>query len=174
MSERTPSVPGSVRENDADVRAFVTEHGIRTALDVGPGRGTYSRILSDLIPVMDAVEVWRPYIGRYQLYDKYRTVTLGDVRDHGKFDYDLVIFGDVLEHMPREDALAVWTRAGGSARFTLMSVPIICYPQGALKGNPHEVHVQEHLTPDDVRRDYGPFVLDRAYEITGTFIRQWR
>jgi predicted TPR repeat methyltransferase len=167
-------MPGSARENDADVRAFAAEHEITTVLDVGPGIGTYADLLDDLVPVIDAVEVWQPYIAEFDLPGKYRRVIHGDVRAHAEFDYDLIVFGDVLEHMSRDDALTVWKTAGQAARYGLISVPIVHYPQDAWGGNPHEAHVQEDLIPDDIRADYGPFVFERLYEVTGTFIREFR
>jgi hypothetical protein len=65
-----------------------------------------------------------------------------------------------------------WNRARQTAKYVMMSVPIIHYPQGPEKGNPHEVHVQEHLTPNMIRDDYGPFVADWCYKVTGTFIAE--
>lgn len=165
-------MPGSIRENDDDLREFVSRNGISTVLDVGPGRGTYARVLAPLSLTMDAVEIWQPYIARYQLRSKYRIVTVRDIRKWRKFDYDLVIFGDVLEHMTRAEALVVWARAKSQARWVMMSVPIIHYPQEASHGNPHEEHVQEHMQPADIRADYGPFVADWTYEVTGTFIAE--
>lgn len=167
-------MPGSRRENDADVIAFVKEKGIRTILDVGPGRGTYSRILRDTVPHIDALEVWAPYITTYRLREQYCNVYLGDMRRWERWNCDLVIFGDCLEHVSREEAIAVWNRAGEQATYGLISTPIVHYPQGALKGNPHEIHIQEDQTPDDIRRDYGPFIVDKVYQVTGTFIREFR
>lgn len=166
-------MPGSVRENDADVIEFVKANGIRTILDVGPGRGTYSRILRDYVYHMDALEVWRPYIAKYRLREQYCRVLIGDMRGWERFNYDLVIFGDCMEHVTRDEAIKVWETAAGQAKFGMISTPLVHYPQGALKGNPHEVHVQEDQTPEDIRRDFGPFVLDRVYEITGTFIKEF-
>jgi hypothetical protein len=167
-------MPGSVRENDTDLREFVLKHSIRTVLDVGPGRGTYSKVLRGLMLTIDAVEIWRPYIRRYDLPRQYRKVIHGDIRDEPIYggEYDLVIFGDVLEHMTRLEALDCWQRARLAARYVMMSVPIIHYPQRASHGNPYEEHVQEHLTPDIIRDDYGPFVEDWTYEVTGTFIAE--
>jgi len=167
-------MPGSARENDADVKAFVQLYGVNTVLDVGPGKGTYSRVLKNHGLTMDCVEIWEPYVQHYGLCKKYRTVTIGDIRDHDNFDYDLVIFGDVLEHMSREDALKVWERASRDAHYGLISVPIIHYPQGETFGNPYEEHIQDHLHPEEIRKDYGPFILDRCYEVTGTFIKDFR
>lgn len=169
-------MPGSVRENDALVREFVKTHGIYRILDVGAGSGTYARLLADLDLEIDAIEVWKPYISDYNLEMWYRYVYNHDVRDtdvlksFGK-TYDLVIFGDILEHMSEEDAVRVWSEAG-SARWRMASVPIIHYPQGAEFGNPYEVHVQEHLTEQKMNELFGPFDYGEVYDITGTFIKR--
>lgn len=168
-------MPGSVRENDADVIAFVKENGIEKVLDVGAGKGTYSDLLRLHVDSIDAVEIWTPYIEQFDLRQKYDSVRVQDAREvhPSQFGgYDLVVFGDILEHMSREDSLRVWKNSS-RARFGLISVPIIHYPQGAEFGNPYEEHVQEHLHPEDIRADYGPFVLDREYEVTGTFIKDF-
>jgi hypothetical protein len=69
--------------------------------------------------------------------------------------------------------MAMWQEASRIAHWGLISVPIIHYPQGAEYGNPYEVHVQDHLHPEDLRRDYGPFTYEVEYEITGTFIKKF-
>lgn len=169
-------MPGSIRENDRDVLEFVIENGIKTILDVGAGKGTYCRILHRVHGVtIDAVEIWEPYIDHYALRSRYREVFVTDARDlpPEAFAYDLVIFGDVLEHLSRPDALALWKQAAKSAAFGLISVPIIHYPQGEEWGNPYEVHQQEHLTPEQVREDYGPFYREWLYEVTGTFVAKF-
>lgn len=169
-------MPGSARENDVLVREFVKTHGIYRILDVGAGSGTYARLLADLDLEIDAIEVWKPYISDYNLEMWYRYVYNNDVRDtnilkeFGK-TYDLIIFGDILEHMSEEDAVRVWNEAG-SARWRMASVPIIHYPQGAEFGNPYEVHVQEHLTEQKMNELFGPFDYSEVYDITGTFIKR--
>jgi hypothetical protein len=174
-------MPGSIRENDTFVRHFVAENNIGLVLDVGTGQGTYSDLLKNQVEVIDGIEVWKPYIEQYDLNAKYDALWEMDAR---KFDfspdsnglgdpYDLVIFGDVLEHMTREESMALWYRAGKHARYCMLSVPIVHYPQGAEFGNPHEVHVQEHLTPEAIRADYGPFEAEALYNYTGTFIRRF-
>lgn len=169
-------MPGSIRENDSDLRDWVKRTGIETVLDIGPGRGTYARVLKGLDLTMDCIEVWHPYVRKYLLEAKYHRVMIADVRAvaASRFAYDLVIFGDVLEHMSRDAAMDVWKRASMRARYGLISVPIIHYPQGPSHGNPYEEHVQDHLTPTDIRKDYGPFIEDWTYEVTGTFIKDFR
>lgn len=167
-------MPGSIRENDEDVQQFALANRIERVLDVGPGKGTYSRLLRKLVQRIEAVEIWMPYVERFDLLSQYDLVHIADIRDWGGWEeYDLVVFGDVLEHMTAESAQEVWAKAGAHSRYTLMSVPVIHYPQGESHGNPYEAHVQEHLQPEAIRRDYGPFILDKVYRKTGTFIREW-
>ena len=113
-------------------------------LDVGPGLGRYRDLIGDdLVAEWWAVEVWAPYVERYALAERYDHVIVEDVR---AFDwpttFDLVILGDVLEHMPRSDALQVWGQARAHARNVLLSLPIVPYPQATEEGNPYEAHVE--------------------------------
>jgi predicted TPR repeat methyltransferase len=170
-------MPGSARENDQFVIDFVRKHDIHTALDVGCGKGTYSQLLREHTDVMDGIEIWQPYIDEFDLHNQYDILFTGDARTEilktrDKW-YDLVIFGDILEHMTRNESMAMWQEASRIAHWGLISVPIIHYPQGAEYGNPYEVHVQDHLHPEDLRRDYGPFTYEVEYEITGTFIKKF-
>lgn len=168
-------MPHSARENDADVLDFVFGHSIEKVLDVGAGSGTYGKMLKNNVTEIFGVEVWEPYIDEYSLNDVYAGVYVQDVREiEPEFfaEFDLVIFGDILEHMTHKEALDVW-EAASTANYGLISVPIIHWPQGEVGGNPYEVHVQEHLTPEAVREDFGPFVVDWVYEMTGTFIKDF-
>lgn len=170
-------MPGSARENDVLVQSFAMSQGINNVLDVGTGKGTYSDLLRMHVETIDGIEVWQPYVDEFDLHNKYDALYVDDARHVFKFlddkEYDLVIFGDILEHMSREDSMALWQQAARVARWGLISVPIIHYPQGAEYGNPYEVHVQDHLHAADLRRDYGPFTYEVEYEITGTFIKQF-
>ena len=170
-------MPGSVRENDTFVREFAYREKIGLMLDIGPGQGTYSDLLHDIVPRRFAIEAWEPYVEEYSLRSKYEAVEVGDARrllsSVQNDSYDLVIFGDVLEHMTEEEALTCWDEASRISQWGLISVPIIHYPQGAEGGNPYEVHVQEHLTPEKVRELFGPFDFEGIYNITGTFVKRF-
>jgi 2-polyprenyl-3-methyl-5-hydroxy-6-metoxy-1,4-benzoquinol methylase len=173
-------MPHSARENNADIEEWVAEHGIQTVLDVGAGSGTYYHLLNHLVTSMDAVEVWAPYVEEFGLRYLYRSVFTEDVRTIGpnptwEWDrYDLIIFGDVLEHMTKNEAAAVWKWAHHVARYGIISVPKVHWPQDAENGNPHEAHDVEHLLPEDIRRWFGPFVLDKDYHFTSTFIKAFQ
>jgi predicted TPR repeat methyltransferase len=170
-------MPGSIRENDDFVVKFVQDKGIDSVLDVGAGKGTYYNLLATYVAVIDGIEIWKPYVDQFDLVNKYDILYVGDARKvltHiADKTYDFIVFGDILEHMSKEDSLTLWQESARVARWGLISVPIVHYPQGAEFGNPYEVHVQDHLHPEDIRRDYGPFETEAIYEITGTFVKRF-
>ena len=177
-------MPHSKRDNDADVIQFVKENDVRTVLDVGVGSGTYSDILRPHVEVIDGIEAWIPYSTEFDLKNKYDEMMYGDIRAYAEFlppivlgsddGYDLIIFGDVLEHMLSHESLAVWKWAAGQAKWGLISVPTVHWPQGAVGGNPYERHLQEHLEVSSIKEEYGPFSHCFEYEQTATFIKDFR
>jgi len=94
-------------------------------LDVGPGWGTYARLLPEYRR-MEAVEVWQPYVDKYALEELYSVVHVGDALpflatcDH----YDLIILGDVLEHFTIADAQLLMERCRTKAKALVVSVLI--------------------------------------------------
>ena len=115
-------------------------------LDVGACNGKWHNLLGDYF-VMDAVEIWPPNIHKYELMKKYRMVFGSDIKFYKYVHYDLIIFGDVLEHMTVEDAQAVVDYARDRCDNMLIAVPFL-YEQGAKNGNPYEIHLQADLTPE--------------------------
>jgi len=150
----------------------IIEMNPSSVLDVGAGRGAYATILYPFLPnlVIDALEVWGPYIEKYGLEKKYRNVYLADAREHDDYGYDLVIFGDILEHMPKEDALSLWDKVSQQANFALISIPIVHMPQDEIDGNPYEVHEEEDWSVESVLAEFKNIVEYRAFTETGVFI----
>ena len=112
----------------------------QTVLDIGAGVGTWHRLRPQ--GTWTAVEIWEPYVHKYGLRNLYDTVILGDARevDLGG-PYDLAIAGDVLEHVPDPEGL--FNRLRSVARYVLVQIPVVHWPQGEVDGNPHEAHVAE-------------------------------
>lgn len=123
-----------------------------TCLDVGACDGKWSDLLEDYL-IMDAVEIFRPYVEENGLFRKYRGVLIGDVIDYRYNWYDLVIFGDVIEHMQVRDAQKVLMYAARHCRDLVVGVPFK-YRQGAINGNPFEEHIQDDLTPELMSERY--------------------
>ena len=127
---------------------------IRRVLDVGAGGGTYVKLLAPFAPGVHwtAVEVWTPYIAEYALDKQYHEVINRDVREMEFVPLapDLVLFGDILEHMTQEAALAAVGKALKAAPYVMISIPIIDYPQHELEGNPFQRHVKEDWSHAEV------------------------
>ncbi|MEI6557411.1 MAG: class I SAM-dependent methyltransferase [Rhodospirillaceae bacterium] len=127
---------------------------IRRVVDVGAGGGTYVKLLAPVAPGVYwiAVEAWTPYIADYALDRQYHEVINQDVREieFAPSAPDLVLFGDILEHMTQEQALAVVGKALASAPYVMISIPIIDYPQHELEGNPFQRHVKEDWSHSEV------------------------
>jgi hypothetical protein len=109
----------------------------RTVLDIGPGAGTWH----NWYPAGEwtGVEIWEPYVERFNLRATYDHIIIGDAQtvDLGG-PYDLGILGDVLEHT--DDPLALYERVRSVCVSVLVQVPLGYWPQGEEEGNPYEVH----------------------------------
>ena len=90
------------------------------------------------------VEIFEPYVDRFGLEEIYDRVIVGNVREE-TFDLspDVVIFGDVLEHMDRFDALSVLKKFFVNSTVCVVSIPIIHFPQGESDGNIYETHLHQ-------------------------------
>ena len=125
-------------------------------LDVGAGCGTYSDLLSGYGYKMDAVEIWKPYIDKYELNKKYGVVynknILGMPAAFYK-KYDFFILGDVLEHLSEMEGQWLITFLGMSKKKFLVAVPYQM-EQDEYEGNKYETHLQPDLTPDIMAERY--------------------
>ena len=96
-------------ENREWVLNKVSQLQPKTVIDVGAGSGTYCRLLRPYVPASyAAIEIYQKNITQYKLRDLYDDVWLDDVRNFKSLEADLIIFGDVLEHMTKEEAIKVW------------------------------------------------------------------
>ena len=129
------------------------------ALDVGACDGKYYDLLGDHF-TMDAVEIFAPNVETHRLREKYRYVFVGDIMDYNyhKGDYDVAIFGDVIEHMTIAEAQHVLEKARKKCKEVIVAVPYM-WPQGALYGNQHERHLQPDLTPELFEKRYPGFTV---------------
>ena len=150
-------MPSSYPDGKDEALAWIQQTFLPTdpILDVGPGAGIWADRLGRVgFRLLDALEIFAPYVDRYSLRALYRAVVIGDVRDFAPFaSYKLVIMGDVLEHLSIADAQAVLGRIQAAGAKVLVSVPWT-YPQGAWGGNEAETHLQDDLTPSVMSTRY--------------------
>jgi hypothetical protein len=152
-------MPTSIAEGkDWSLRLF-EQHKPDTVCDVGPGEGTYAKLFRPAHEGIwwTAIEIHKPYIRRYGLkstktrtmYDEIHNLDARVAPEH-LFHRDLVVYGDILEHMARGDAVDLLRKAEMAGAWNiLVSLPIVEAPQGEVDGNPHEEHVH-HWDADDM------------------------
>jgi cyclopropane fatty-acyl-phospholipid synthase-like methyltransferase len=164
-------MPYSHDANKDYIRKILQRLQPKTILDVGAGAGKYSilanQVLSDF--TIDAVEVWEPYIERFDLNNKYDNVLVEDVRNLDNFNYDLVIFGDILEHMTKEEAQSLWSKVSTQAKASIIAIPVTHCPQGHWEGNPYEEHIKDDWTHEEVLESFPGLIGHEIFTETATY-----
>lgn len=147
-------MPFSSNNGKGHIQRIVNKIKPKTGLDIGCGCGTYANLFPNL--EWTGVEIWEPYIERYELLELYPHFYNMDAR---KFEppqsYDIAFLGDVLEHMTAEEGRALFNKVKSSATTVIISIPLGYCPQGEWEGNPHEEHVTDHWTVDDFHSVFG-------------------
>jgi predicted TPR repeat methyltransferase len=168
-------MPYSVEENKSWAHKKIRQINPQSVLDVGAGAGAYGKIVRSINPEieLDCIEVWTPYINQFDLGSIYRNVFNYEAKDHKDWNYDLVIFGDVLEHMTKKQALELYELAAAGSPNILFSIPIIHLPQGAEHGNPYETHVEDHWKHEDILKDFRNVVDYSTFSVTGIYLAEF-
>ena len=126
-----------------------------TCLDVGACDGVWSKSLRNHFHI-DAVEIYEPNILTHRLEQKYEHVYCCNIKDFFYEHYDIVIFGDVIEHMEVADAQKALAFALEHADDVIVAVPYR-YKQGVIYGNRWEKHIQDDLTHELFMERYPGF-----------------
>lgn len=143
-------------------------------MDVGAGVGTYSDLLRGYGYKMDAIEIWEPYIEKYNLKDKYDKVWNWDIMNmpvSSYDDYDFFIMGDILEHLSADEAQWLLSSLRLKGKKFLVAVPYEM-EQGEHEGNKYETHLQPDLTPDIMKKRYPDLELLYGNEYYGYYINK--
>lgn len=151
-------MPGNWGYLGPDVKQYLTENFDKksTILDVGCGHGFYYKLLNEHFEKFDAVEIWEPYIKEYELEKMYDNVYNVNILDF-EFDYyDIIIMGDILEHLHRNDAISLLNKIKHKCKELLVVIPYYL-PQGEVFGNKYEIHLQPDLD-DDIINTYYPML----------------
>ena len=119
-------------------------------LDIGAGDGKWGLKLGSYFHNVDAVEIFEPYIERYNLKEIYNEVHVMSFLDYefeaGK--YDIIVMGDVFEHVEKEKAYEWLNKVKDKVRELIIVVPFN-YPQewDGVYENVYGHHHQPDLTP---------------------------
>jgi hypothetical protein len=118
----------------------------RTCLDLGAGAGKYGKIVRRECPAcrLAAIESHRDNITRFglgEIYDAVQCVDVMSLFDSAlEAEYDLVVAGDLIEHLRKSDGLDLLNFLVYRAAFILLVYPTR-FIQGAVGGNRREAHI---------------------------------
>ncbi|MBE2228167.1 MAG: class I SAM-dependent methyltransferase [Ignavibacteria bacterium] len=128
----------------------------RSILDVGAGFGRWGFLFREFLEIwdtgrydgnwertIDAIEIYPGYVKEYHKYF-YNEVYITDASEFMTTTdkcYDLINFGDVIEHMEKEKGEELIKLALTRCKCALINIPIGKYwPQEAADENPYEAH----------------------------------
>ena len=124
----------------------------RMILDVGSGSGKWSKELFKKVKRIDGIEAWKPNIDQFNLKNKYDHIYNQDIT---KFKYlhkyDVIIFGDVFEHIKYEDAIKLLKQININQVIYLILPISLCPQDGHSLDNPYETH-QYQWTDKELKR----------------------
>jgi SAM-dependent methyltransferase len=151
-------MPGNWGYLGSDVKEYLIKNFDSTCsiLDVGCGHGYYIKLLKDYFKKFDAVEIWKPYIEEYKLTEMYDNVFNVNILDFEFEYYDIIIMGDILEHLSRKDAKNLLNKIKDKCRELIVVVPYYL-PQDEVFGNKYEIHLQPDLD-DNIMSEYYPML----------------
>lgn len=139
-------------------------------LDVGAGCGTYWNLLHNYFKTIDGVEVFKPNIDNYQLKNKYHKVYNIDIKGF-KYDfYDIIIFGDIIEHLDANEAQEVLKYAYNKCKEMIVAVPYQL-KQDEVDGNIYEIHKQDDLTDEIMKERYPYLKLLYKNDLYGYYVK---
>ena len=150
----------------------------KTVLDVGCGFGRYGFLCREILEVyhgrytkdewktkIDAVEIFYQFINTPVHQYLYDNIMIGDIRKIEIKDYDLIILGDILEHMPKEDGLKLVEDLRKKCSWLLIQTPFGEMKQKMVFNNPSEEHVSFYY-PEDFSHYYGQTEMtDKVFAI---------
>lgn len=138
-------MPHSATNFDSILQDHVRNIKPTSILDVGAGAGKNGKLIRDLgySGVLECIEPTGSYITDFNLENLYDTVHHADlttfIDTQYKFQYDLVIFGDVLEHLFRSTVIDYLDYFLYRSKWIIMVWPINM-PQYDYENNKYEIH----------------------------------
>jgi len=102
----------------------------RRVVDAGAGSGEHGEMIAGCLEdcTVIGVEIYEPYLKHFPNLTKYYSkMILGDIRNviHEEEIYgDLIIFGDILEHLPKKDIHPLLRESIKKFRYIMIASPI--------------------------------------------------
>ncbi len=156
--------------------------GFKSFLDVGCGAGLYGKIIREVFgsnAFLVTVEIFEEYVERFAIDDIYDAVHCEDIRIMAGdlAPVDLIIAGDVLEHLTKEEAIKVVNTLRPKCRFLWAALPLkigrpwsvgYSQPEHEYAVNPAEKHLHD-WTGEEIQEYFKPLWIV-PFLMTGTFL----
>jgi len=170
-------MPTSHHDHIVDVIDIVRYLKPKSILDIGVGFGKWGFLCREYLDVMagrpfpenwkikiDGLEIFEPYIQLHQSHI-YNTIHIGDCTRliDDLPSYDLMIMGDVLEHIPKPAGRQFLEKAFKKCKAFILVIPLgsAWLKQGEMYGNKHEAHISVWEGTDF--EDYPRYQLPKLY-----------
>jgi predicted TPR repeat methyltransferase len=157
----------SFKNGKQDIKKWLIENFETNSriIDCGVGVGTYSALLKDDFNNIDGIEVFEPCVELYDLKNKYNNLFVENVMDCknilSKSNYDIAIFGDVIEHLSVDEAQDIINHCINEGLVVVVSVPYM--HKNEPQENPYQYHIQSDLTDEIFRERYPKLTLFKKY-----------
>ena len=174
---------------------FMAAGHIKSAFDVGAGAGAYAKLLHEIAGEVeqwqpsiitdlkiDCSEVFNPYISKYNLGIIYNNIYADDIENilDSIENYDLIIMGDVLEHMEKDKAIRVFNALKKKCKFLWLSIPVQPFKSWSngynqLADEWQENPANEHLhywTFHELHAELGPFLWSVPFPVVTVLIAE--
>jgi len=142
----------------ANILKYILENIKKDAkiLDVGFGSGVYGKLLrSFYYQNIDGLDVYGENIKEMGLDLIYNNIFIENILDFDFDFYDLIIMGDVLEHIDLESSKKLLSKFinGNKCDHIIISIPYE-YEQDEVYGNKYEKHLQPKITYQYMKENF--------------------
>jgi hypothetical protein len=162
-------MPHSATTFDHILQDHIVKLNPNTILDVGAGSGKNGKLIraTGYSNTLECLEPTEKYVSEFKLSEIYNTVHPYNIQDfvnkQYKFQYDVVVFGDVLEHLFRSQVVDYLDYFLYKSKWIIVLWPNNM-PQDDHGNNPYEIH-KSNFTLNDLTEkfDVQYYVKNFAY-----------
>lgn len=151
-------MPHSANTFDSILQDHVVKLNPKSILDVGAGSGKNGKLIrqTGYKNKLECLEPTEEYVTQYALSNIYDTIHTKNIQEfvntQYKFSYDLIIFGDVLEHLFRSQVIDYLDYFLYKSKWIIVLWPNNM-PQDDYGNNPYEIH-KSNFTLNDLTEKF--------------------
>lgn len=161
-------MPNSSDVFNVEISSIIRSICPATVFDIGIGSGKYGELLQTICPssIITGCEIDSDYLieykQRHSFYKKIINKSILDIIDVEEFDVDLVIMGDVLEHLKHSQVIDVLDYFQYRSKYMLCVYPSHL-KQGIWNGHISERHMSD-LNLNELVSKYDVWEYKKKYD----------